>query len=80
MSNDKVRPDGYYLVRWGEDDELSIEDIWGGQWWDERREEGTLVEEMDFYWIADEPLDLESIRLIHEADYDCTCDDGRGWL
>ena len=61
MSNDIVREGGYYLVRWGEDDELSIEAICDGQWWDERREEGTLVEEMDFYWIADEPLDLDAL-------------------
>lgn len=61
MSNDKVRSDGYYLVRWVEDDELSIEYICDGQWWDEGREEGTTVEEMDFYWIADEPLDLYAL-------------------
>lgn len=75
MSNVKVRKGGYYLCRHFEDGGLSIETVTnnelyiGGEYYS--------FEDIHIHWIADEPLDLESIRLIHEADYDCTCNDGR---
>lgn len=57
---DKVRKHGYYLVKWNEEDEFVIEEIVDGEWWD-HREENTPVEEMGFFYIADEPLNLKAL-------------------
>lgn len=61
MSNVKVRPDGYYLARyWNE--ELCIIEINRGDITYGADDWSLTVE--NFHWIADVPLDLESIRLL----------------
>jgi hypothetical protein len=77
MSNDKVRPDGWYLGRWGEHSSLVICYIHNNTVAD-ITDMGSFYNPNSYHWIADEPLDLESIRSIHEANYACTCNDGEG--
>lgn len=74
---DTIRPNGYYLVRHYEGAGIDIVHISnysnrvvvhivGNEW------ESGLD---DFHWIADEPLDLEQIHLLHKTGYACTCND-----
>lgn len=62
MSNVKVRRDGYYLARYWKEESLCIIEIKGGDIIYGADDWSLTVE--NFHWIADEPLDLESIRLL----------------
>lgn len=66
MSNVKVRPVGYYLVRDCEGGELGVVSLSKYTYGAAVFSAGTEVEwaVADFHWIADEPLDLESIILL----------------
>jgi hypothetical protein len=63
MSNDKVRPDGYYLAITYEQSKLQVVYVYGDVWnvaveitGDQRTYNSNM-----FYWIADEPLDLDAL-------------------
>lgn len=71
MSNVNVREDGYYLARYWNEEELCIIEINGGDITYGADDWSLTLN--NFIWIADEPLDLDSVRLIHEAGYACTC-------
>lgn len=61
MSNDKVvRPDGWYLGKWGEYSRLTIYYVYCGR----VSEMGGYFDPECYHWIADEPLDLECIKLL----------------
>jgi hypothetical protein len=60
MSNVKVRKNGWYLGRWGEHSSLTVYYIYNNT----VSEMGGLFNPNSYHWIADEPLDLESIRLL----------------
>lgn len=66
MFGNNVRPSGYYLAKDREEDGTDvvriITDKSGTEVLLAGVEVGYAVE--DFYWISDEPLDLESIRLL----------------
>lgn len=63
MSNDKVvRPDGYYLVRHYSGSSLQVEIIHRGDLY--CNGEYYSLDAISIHWIADEPLDLECIKLL----------------
>lgn len=69
----KMKEDGYYLVRHFEDSGLAIEEVSCGQLY--CNGEYYSFDNIHIHWIADEPLDLEQIALLHKSDYACTCND-----
>lgn len=81
MSNDKVvRPEGYYLAKTHPSLGLCIIEIshdtdnaWFPSVCVKIAGKDGLVSMDRFCWIADEPLDLEAIKLYQECDYSCNC-------
>jgi hypothetical protein len=63
MSNDKVRPDGYYLARDYEGGEVSVVSLSNCTYGTAVFAIGTELEWTvnGFHWLADEPLDLDAL-------------------
>lgn len=60
MSDGKVRKNGWYLGRRGGHSSLTIYYIYNNT----VAEMGSFFNTNSYHWITDEPLDLESIRLL----------------
>ena len=65
---DKMKEDGYYLVRHFEDSGLAIEEVSCGQLYNNG--EYYSFDNIHIHWIADEPLDLEQLLTNYNSSVD----------
>ena len=65
---EKMKDDGYYLVRHFEDSGLAIEEVSCGQLYNNG--EYYSFDSIHIHWIADEPLDLEQILTNYNSSVD----------
>lgn len=67
---EKMKEDGYYLVRHFEDSGLAIEEVSCGQLY--CNGDYYSFDSIHIHWIADEPLDLEQLLVNYNSSVDAT--------
>lgn len=65
---EKMKEDGYYLVRHFEDSGLAVEEVSCGQLY--CNGDYYSFDSIHIYWIADEPLDLEQLLANYNSSVD----------
>ncbi len=60
---EKMKEDGYYLVRYFEDSGLAIEEVSCGQLY--CNGDYYSFDSIHVHWIADKPLDLDDVMRVH---------------